>query len=138
MPGSIFRWYIHRQVERLGHTSDDVAVRAESRLILFGKMAIPQVLQVVDHPDPRVRFRAIWVLGRSRDPAVFEAVLSHVEDSDHRVAYDAMMALGQLGDSRAIPYLKLLAIKFDGHPEGLGGAALSALSRLGVELESDE
>ena len=137
MPRWIVRWYVKHLIEKLQHSSDDVAARAEGRLVLLGKRAVPQVLRLVDHSDPRVRFRAIWVLGKSRDPAGYEAILSHVEDCDDRVAYDAMMALGELGDARAISHLQLLASKLQGHPEGLGSAAMSALARLGVELESD-
>ena len=133
---SILRWYIQNLITKLEHPSDDVAVKAERRLIWLGKRTIPQMLPKINHADPRVRFRAVWVLGKTRDPAAFDAIRSCVEDSDHRVAYDAMMALGELGDSRAVPLLEALASKYHGHPDSLDSAAKSALLKLGVESYS--
>lgn len=124
-----------RLIDQLGSPHDDTAARAEARLIQHGETAVGPVLSLATHPDPRMRFRVVWVLGKSRLPDVFSAVLGLTEDPDPRVAYDAIMALGELGDPRAIQPLQELIALHAGHPDALDSAAAMALVKLGAEIE---
>lgn len=132
MLSSIRDWYIKRLIKKMEHPSDWVASKFTLRLSRMHGQAVSHVEPLIKHADPRVRYRAVWILGKSRDPDVFETILSCVEDPDHRVVYDALMALGDLGDRRAISYLRALADHFDDDPNGLDGAARIALTKLGV------
>ena len=52
-----------------------------------------------------------------------------VEDTDEAVRYDATLALGELGDTRAVPFLEELALRVNREDSRLG-AALSARDKL--------
>lgn len=124
---------IQRLINRLGDPSDTVAASAERALIRYGDEVIGLLLPMNSHPDPRVRYRVVWILGRSGSPNVFATILQMTNDPDPRVAYDAIAALGELGDARAVQPLQALAARHEHHPDALGSAARSALARLGFE-----
>ena len=88
------------------------------------------LLQLVNHESPNVRHRVAWILGKTKNPRAFEAILKLTEDPDDRVAYDAIMALGELKDERAVPHLFRLINENLDHPEDLDGAAVMALAKL--------
>lgn len=129
---------IDRLVEQLSDPSDTVCARAEKRLMRYADRAVPRLQTLANHPDPRVRFRVVWLLGKSQCPAAYRTIVERIEDSDARVAYDAIMALGEFGDLRSIPLLQELASRLAGRSEELLGAALMALAKLGVEVDADE
>ena len=95
----------------------------------FGARAVPQLLAVVSDNSPPVRFRAAWILGKSRDPSAYPALAALTEDPDEAVRYDATLALGELGDVRAVPFLKELAQRVP-REDGRASAAMSALVKL--------
>lgn len=134
---TIREWYISRLIKKLGHPSDRVGGKAEQRLVWLGRDAIREVQPLANHPNPQVRYRAVWILGKSRDPDFFETIVSKVGDPDHRVAYDAILALGELRDPRAIPHLQALPERHQDHPDGLESAALMALAKLGITRETE-
>ena len=134
---AIREWYISHLIKKLEHPSDRVAGKAEKRLALFGRSAIPRLRPLAYHSNPQVRYRVVWILGKTRDPDVFETILSRVDDPDHRVAYDAIMALGSLGDQRAIPHLRMYAEQSANHPDGLDSPAIMALEKLGITHETE-
>ena len=116
-------------IEALGSPNQKAGIRAEQRLFSFGAKVVPQLIEVANSPDPQVRFRVAWVLGKSRDPAAFEALCRLADDEYPRVRYDAVLATGELGDERAAPVLKSIAALRD--EEGAtDSAAKAALSRL--------
>jgi HEAT repeat protein len=104
----------------------------------YAGRAVPRLLPLANHSDPRVRFRVVWLLGKSQSSAAYPAIVERIEDSDARVAYDAIMALGEFGDPRSIPLLQELASRLVGRSDELLGAALMALAKLGVEVDVDE
>ncbi|MGV3720725.1 MAG: HEAT repeat domain-containing protein [Actinomycetota bacterium] len=115
----------------------DVAMRAEGRLIRFGRKAVAPLIEAADHPDPRVRFRAVWVLGKIGDARALSTIQRLTEDADGRVAYDAVLSLGELGETEAIPKLWEIALRLNDQRE-LDSAARSALVKLGALTESSE
>lgn len=116
-------------IAKLGSADDKTALDAEQRLIYFGARAVPRLLPLVSDDSPQVRFRVAWVLGKSRDPQAYSALTAMVEDTDEAVRYDATLALGELGDTRAVPFLEELALRVNREDSRLG-AALSARDKL--------
>jgi len=89
---------ISQHIANLGSLEENVAQKAESRLLHFGKKAVGQLIAVVSSDKPQVRFRAIYLLGKSGDPDALPVILRFIDDPDEAVRYDAVMALGYLGD----------------------------------------
>ena len=97
---------IRRHIENLDSPDANVSARAEDYLLrYYGTRALEQLLTACDHPNPVVRFRAVWVLGYTKDPRAFDAIHRLTDDPEERVRYDATIALGIHGDTRAIPHL---------------------------------
>lgn len=128
-------------IEALGHLGD--------------REAVPWLRPYLDSEDDWIRSRAILALGRLRDASSFSRIVSFLARDDE--ANDAAMALGFLGDPRAIdpilgtlqrekiegrwqivdalgyfrdPRLVPFLIKELDHPDGAMGAA-QALGRIG-------
>ena len=116
-------------IANLGSPDDETALRAEARLMRFGARAVPQILAMVSDDSAQVRFRAAWILGKSRDPLAYPALAALTEDPDEAVRYDATLALGELGDARAVPFLKRLAQRVL-REDGRASTAMAALVKL--------
>lgn len=102
---------IHEHVEALGSQDASTAKRAESTLFRYYRTrAVEPLIAACDHPNPQMRYRAVWLLGKSKDSRAYETVLKLTQDPDGDVRYDAALALGRLGDIRAIePLIALIA-----------------------------
>ena len=120
-------------IARLGNADSQIAYSAERRLIRFGAKAVEALLAATTDPNPQVRYRAVWALGKSQSERVFEVICVLTEDADQAVRYDATRALGELGDPRAVPFLENLARQVT-PKDNCWDAALSALKKL---AESD-
>ena len=116
-------------IASLGSPDAGTSYGAERRLMRFGARAVPQILAVVSGGSPQVRFRAAWILGKSRDPSAYPALAALTEDPDEAVRYDATLALGEPGDARAVPFLKALALRVPSE-DCRASAAMSALVKL--------
>ena len=66
----------------------------------------------------------MWALGKIRDVYAYETILRLTQDADDAVAYDATLALAELGDLRALEPLRRMVKTMNGAPE-------IALARLG-------
>jgi len=55
--------------------------------------------------NPSLRWGAAHSLGRMNDPRAIEPLISLLKDSDWRVRFKAVWALGQLGDVGVLPFL---------------------------------
>jgi HEAT repeat protein len=107
-------------------------------LIRYGERAREALLEATGPArESLIRCRALMAAARVGGPGVYEAMLRLASDDDERVRFDAQVALGILGDERAIP---VLAARLkagprqdeDGQPaamglERFGEAALPAL-----------
>lgn len=127
---------IGKHITNLANLDGDLACRAERNLIRFRSKAVAQRIEAASSPDPQVRFRAVWALGKSRDARALDTIVGLTRDPDERVRYDAAMALGEFGDRRAVPVLLQLA-KRPASRDGLESAAAMALSKLGIELSEE-
>jgi len=84
------------------------AVREETSVALaaIGDAAIPSLLAALTHQEWLVRLHAVEALGKTKSPAAVEPLLSALfNDADTAVKEDAIRALGQIGDGRALEFL---------------------------------
>ena len=105
------------------------AVREEtsSALAAIGEAALPSLLGMLTHAEWLVRLHVVEALGKTRSPEAVDPLLSVLfNDPDRAVREDAVRALGQIGDSRAVEFL-LTAMK----EPGLRPLAVEALGRIG-------
>ncbi len=136
-------------IGRLGDTDKQTAYHAERRLIRFGAKAVEALLIAAAAPDPQVRYRAVWALGKSCESRALDVICALTEDADEAVRYDATRALGELGDLRAVPFLESLArratpkdARWDPALGALkklaDGEATDALRRLELTIDFDD
>jgi HEAT repeat protein len=111
----------------LASDEDAVAQTAEYRLIHFGSKAVDALLQAATDPNPKVRFRAVWALGKIGDARAFDTILARTDDPDEAVWYDATLALGELQDPRAIPYLARMMYRREDEQIRSGVAAMALM-----------
>lgn len=105
------------------------AVREEvsSALASIGEAAIPGLLAALMHPEWLVRLHAVESLGKTKSPQAVEPLLSALfNDGDAAVREDAVRALGDIGDARAVDFL-FTAMK----DPALRTLAVEALGRIG-------
>ncbi|MDH4185428.1 MAG: HEAT repeat domain-containing protein [Nitrospira sp.] len=105
------------------------AVREEaaSALAAIGEAALSSLITALSHADWLVRLHAVEALGKTRSPEAVDPLLAVLfNDRDRAVREDAVRALGQIGDGRAVSYL-VTAMK----EPGLGPLAVEAMGRIG-------
>jgi len=105
------------------------AVREETSTALaaIGEAAVSSLLAALTHPEWLVRLHAVEALGKTRSPEAVDPLLSVLfNDRDRAVREDAVRALGQIGDVRAVEFL-VTAMK----EPGLRPLAVEALGRIG-------
>jgi HEAT repeat protein len=121
---------IQKLISQLTNTDTEAAQAAEHKLVEYGKKAVKPLIEAASDPNPAVRYRVVWALGKIGNPKAYETILALIEDPDEDVRYDAVMALGELGDERAMePLLEL--IRSAAEQEVLSSAAGNALAALG-------
>jgi HEAT repeat protein len=119
---------IQQHIENLDSADFDTSCRAEGYLIrYYGSRALVPLIWACGNPNATVRFRAVWALGQTLDPRAYEIILRLIDDPDQRVRYDATIALGILGDLRALEPLRRATLLEDVSRPGYEG-----LYRLGL------
>ncbi|MCL5284129.1 MAG: HEAT repeat domain-containing protein [Armatimonadetes bacterium] len=72
-----------------------------------GKPYLEKLIWALKHPEPTVSPRAAWVLGERRESQAVEPLISAIDGaSDMALLEEAVVALGKIGDPRAIPCLE--------------------------------
>jgi len=105
------------------------AVREETSAALaaIGDAAIPSLLNALTHSEWLVRLHAVEALGKTRSASAVEPLLSALfNDRDAAIREDAVRALGQIGDARAVDFL-FVAMK----EPGLRPLAVESLGQIG-------
>ena len=104
-----------------------VREEASSALAAIGEASLPSLLSALTHREWLVRLHAVEALGKTGLPGVVDPLLSVIfNDQDRAVREDAVRALGQIGDARAVEFLVLVMKE-----QGLRPLAIEALGRIG-------
>ena len=117
--------------EMQGLWADDFMTEVETteRLVaLYGHYVIPELVQVLsDRREDDRRVRALQLLKRLGDEGTL-AVIELLESDDITLQQNAAVALGHMGDIRAVPPLMRLAQRAsDPHVKEAANTAVSAL-----------
>ena len=122
---------IAKHIANLNSPDQEVSRRAEDYLIrYYGARALEPLLAACDHPNPVVRYRAVWALACTHDSRAYETILRLIDDPDEGVRYDATLALGILGDRRAVRPLVEIALCDDATRPASG--ALARMRSVGI------
>ena len=129
---SLIHKRIRKHVRDLDNSDQKVSARAEGYLIrYYGARALEALNDACSHPHPQVRFRSVWALAYTHEPRVYDTILRLTQDPEGSLRYDEAIALGILGDERALAPLVALMQQRD--LEGaVDGAAAMGLVRLGT------
>ncbi len=112
---------------------------AVARLKDAGPASVPPVIEALNRPGitREDRSRLVRNLGRL-DPTAVPPLLAVLDSGNPELAADAAMALGQIGDPRAIPFLTYPASSADSQPKVREAAqgAISSLTRRPFRVEA--
>ncbi|MDE3225431.1 MAG: HEAT repeat domain-containing protein [Nitrospirota bacterium] len=104
-----------------------VRVDAAQALVAIGQPAVPHLLVALKHEEWVVRLHAVEALGWLKSSESVETLLWLLfNDQDQAIREDAVRALGEIGDARAVDFL-FLAMK----DVGLRHLAIEALGKIG-------
>jgi HEAT repeat protein len=82
---------------------------AADALARIGEGSIPELVRLLEDPNPKTRARAAWALGRMgpQGTKAVPALAAALQDKDRQVQESAARALGQIGPqaTEAIPDL---------------------------------
>lgn len=91
----------------LNMSPDEAAAKA---LVKIGKPAVPHLLTCLTDEDPWIRERAVWILGKLKDPRSTDGLIAALRDDDSDVRWLSALALGELKDQRAVePLIRALS-----------------------------
>jgi len=72
---------------------------------------VGKLIYALNHPDSQTSLRAVWLLGKLQDPrAVMPLISLFRETKDIYLAEAVVTALGRIGGSEALDFLKNQAI----------------------------
>ncbi|MFW6214038.1 MAG: MFS transporter [Spirochaetota bacterium] len=126
-PG-IFRTFMNIGV--LARTDSSVRVARTLRSIdsLSDDIAVEQVIERVNDPDPEVREEAVRALGRLRSREAVDALIDLLSDRTTSNRVQAARALGRIGDERAV---EALVEAMQGASDELREACAAAIGEIG-------
>ena len=91
--------------QQLSSRDEGERLKAANRLLRMGDEAMPRLLEEARSDNWLVRYEVAQLLGRYRDPTGVPVLVESLGDRTAAVAKAAAWALGQIGDSRAVPAL---------------------------------
>ncbi|NOT23620.1 MAG: HEAT repeat domain-containing protein [Nitrospiraceae bacterium] len=104
-----------------------VREEASTALAAIGEAALSSLLDALTHVEWLVRLHAVEALGKTKSPEAVVPLLSVLfNDRDRAVREDAVRALGQIGDLRAVEFLVTVM-----REPGLRPLAVDALGEIG-------
>jgi HEAT repeat protein len=104
-----------------------VREEASTALAAIGEAALSSLLDALTHVEWLVRLHAVEALGKTKSPEAVVPLLSVLfNDRDRAVREDAVRALGQIGDPRAVEFLVTVM-----REPGLRPLAVEALGEIG-------
>ena len=75
------------------------------KLLALGPDARPVLIEAANAPDPSVRICAMRALTDARDPRAFDILIAAIDDKDPKVRAGATLCLGRVKDERAFDVL---------------------------------
>jgi len=127
---------VRRLIWHLDHDNDELQWRAADALGSLGEIACEPLLRLLVIPKVHVRIGAIEALSKIKSPrSVDPLIRTLTTDEDHEVRWVAALALGEIGDKRAIPSL-LASLKDEDRYVRYGSA--KALEEIGWSAETDQ
>ena len=129
---------VARHITDLGSPVETLAIAAERSLIKYGARAVEPLMAATSHEDAQVRFRSVYILGKIGDTSCYDVLVTCAQDLDPRVAQEAVIALGDLADPRAVtPLLELIAeVRLEEDEDALLASGRAVLAKLGHPTES--
>jgi HEAT repeat protein len=123
-------------IRLLDHDKHNIQWRAADALGTLGEMACDPLLKLLVFPRENVRIGAIEALGDIKSPRSVEPLIQTLaKDKSNEVRWVAALALGEIGESRAIPAL-VRALNEEDRYVRFGSA--KALEQIGWSAETDQ
>jgi len=101
---------IHPLGMRLYDTHFEVGQAAAESLAGFGPTGLKVLADALQHPEMWLRQHAIFGLTLSGDKRIVPVILEMLNDPEREVQKQAILALGELKDPRALPALQAITI----------------------------
>lgn len=118
-------------IEDLNHPETRVRIETAQAFIKEGIASLPVLIAAFENPDPEIRWRAAAAAGWIGATSAVTALVKLSRDVLYETQFNAMWALGQIGDTSVVPYLlEILHADETESPDIRYNAAL-ALARLG-------
>jgi HEAT repeat protein len=123
-------------IRHLDHNNSDLQWRAADALGSLGEIACEPLLKLLVYHKMHVRIGAIEALSEIKSPRSIDPLIRTLAtDENHEVRWVAALALGEIGDKRAIP--SLLASLKDADRYVRYGSG-KALEQIGWSAETDQ
>jgi HEAT repeat protein len=112
-----------------GFYHPDKEYRAESvqKIVQYGEEATPVLVNLLNHPDWKVRYRAAETLGVMRSKVTVLDLIPLCKDKKDHVRYMAAKALGNIRDARAVPILVHLLTDDHSYTRGIAATGLAVI-----------
>ena len=101
--------------------------RATEALASIGPPAVIPLAKMLDHNDPYLRWKAVWVLGMINDDRTCRLIADMLRDPCKEVRWMAAKALGRKESDRAVPDLVEL---LEDHDPGIREIATESLFQI--------
>ena len=99
---------IRPMIHAMGDADKNVRMRSVDTLSRMVKLAIPDLTHAMKGNNPLIRRNVINVLGRSKNRDLVPEIIRSLDDPVTSVRENAIWALGEIGDPRAVPLLERL------------------------------
>lgn len=110
----------------------------ESLAQLQDARAVPALIERLSDPHDKVQRAAVDALGKLRDPQTTEPLMAYVRDrTGDRIPLNALWALGNIGDNRAMELLSELRTHTDPYVAYNAHQALRSLKPSATPASSD-
>jgi hypothetical protein len=126
---------IGRSVDRMVAAEGRRRYFVSQEVAEFGQAAAPQLIDLLKHKDPEVRYYAAVVLGELKSQEAVDELIQTLSDADEDVRWKAMEALREIGDPAAKEAIKR---QLEDPSEHIRLTAIRVLARLGAEELLDE
>ena len=113
-------------MRNIASQDDRIGSIASQEILKHCNDTIEPLIGLIGHPNPQVRYRIAWMLGKITDAVSLKVLVAMTMDRDERVSYDAFMALSCRVDSFAEEaILKIAPVVVSENQAGREGALMA-------------